>query len=82
MKEMIKEAIATNDNQLLRDSVEIYIQRVMAILKENRSLKYSYEAIETQADNTHKLIQLPYTIGDLETVIGDAFKVESLIIKK
>lgn len=82
MKEMIKEAVATNEAQLLRDAIEIYIERIMDILKENRSLKYSYEAVETQPDNTHKLIQLPYTIGDLEAVIGNAFNVESLVIKK
>ncbi len=83
MKDMIREAIATADAQLLRDAVEIYINRVMDILKENRSLKYTYEAVEkNEADSTHKLIQLPYTIYDLEAVVGDAFKVESLVIKK
>jgi hypothetical protein len=85
MKEMIREAIATNEEQLLRDAIEIYVTRIMDILKENRRLKYSYEAIEIHGDRgneTHNLVQLPYTIYDLESVVGDSFKIESLVIKK
>jgi hypothetical protein len=85
VKELVKEALATGDRQLLRDAVEIYITRIMDILRENRSLKYSYEAVETNTqhgDHYFNLVQLPYTIYDLETIVGDSFKIESLNLKK
>ena len=85
VKELVKEALATNDKQLLHDAVEIYINRIMDILRENSSLKYSYQAVESNThhgENYYNLIQLPYTIYDLEAIVGDSFNIESLSVKK
>lgn len=83
MKELIQEGISTQNPQLLRDAVEIYVARVMDVIRENQSLKYNYQAIEVDGHTGESiLIQKPYTIGDLEKVVGDDFKVESLVLKK
>lgn len=83
MKELIQEGISTQNPQLLRDAVEIYVARVMDVIRENQSLKYNYQAIEVDGHTGESvLIQKPYTIRDLEKVVGDDFKVESLVLKK
>jgi len=81
MKENVDESIQSGNPQLLKDVVELYIHRVLDVLKENRELKYSYQAIEKEESGEFRLVQKPYTQAETETVIGDAFKVVSLKMK-
>ena len=78
IKENVEESIQSGNPQLLKDGVELYIHRLLDILKENSNLKYSYQAIENQEDGTFRLVQKPYTQSETEAVIGDGFKVSSL----
>jgi hypothetical protein len=82
IKGMVSDARIDNNPQFLKDAVELYIKKLLDILKLNRESKYSYQSVEYSKDNDeYKLIQKPYTLYDTETVIGDAYKVESLQVK-
>jgi hypothetical protein len=67
IKKFIKDYNSTNNIQLVRDSVEIYINQLEPKLKELLRLKYSTNLVEYNEDeNTYSLIQRKYTILDLE----------------
>jgi len=68
--------------QYLKDSVELYIHRLMGVLDTNRKYKYSYQDIELDDNGNHNLVQKEFTICDLEAVIGDPYNVVSLVVKK
>lgn len=80
IKALVEDAKQSGNSQLLKDAVEIYIQKMLDVLKENQQLKYSYQAIEKE-DDLFRLVQKPYTLENLETVVGSKFKVESLKLK-
>lgn len=82
IKEMVIEAKTDSNPQFLKDSVELYITRLMDVLKENRENKYSYQSIEKGDNGEYNLVQKPVTIEDLEVLVGDSFKVETLILNK
>ena len=81
IQENVEESVKTANPQLLKDSVELNIHRVLDLLKDNRELKYSYQAIEQEENGDFRLVQKPYTQAETETVIGDGFKVTSLKMK-
>ena len=67
IKQSIKDYNSTNDIQLVRDSVEIYINQLQPKLKELMALKYKSNLVEyNDEDNTYALIQRKYTILDME----------------
>jgi hypothetical protein len=67
IKQSIKDYNSTNDIQVVRDSVEIYINQLQPKLKNLISLKYRNNLVEyNEEDNTYTLIQKKYTILDLE----------------
>jgi hypothetical protein len=67
IKQSIKDYNSTNDIQLVRDCVEIYINQLQPKLKELMALKYKNNLVEyNEDDNTYTLIQKKYTILDLE----------------
>lgn len=67
IKQSIKNYNDTNDLQIVRDSVELYINQLQPKLKELMSLKYRNYLVEyNEDDQTYKLIQQKYTILDLE----------------
>ena len=80
IKALVEDAHQSGNPQLLKDAVEIYIQKMMDVLQENRGLKYSYQAIETEGEK-RRLVQKPYTVGNLETIIDGKFKVDALKMK-
>jgi len=55
-----------NDTQFVRDAVEIYVNNLTPKLKEILSLKYKYNTVELDDDNTYHLIQKKNTIEQLE----------------
>ena len=83
IKGMISDSQLDNNPQFLKDAVELYIKKLLDILKLNRESKYTYQGVEYNKDsNEFKLIQKRYTLYDTETVIGDTYKVETLNVKK
>ena len=82
IKELVTEAKNESNPQYLKDSVELYINRLMEALKENRESKYRYQAVEKDESGSYQLVQKATTIEDLEVISGGSFKVESLSIKK
>jgi hypothetical protein len=81
IKGMVADATLDNNAQFLKDAVELYIKKLMDILKVNRENKYSYQAVEHPKGGDFILVQKPYTLYDTETVIGDTYKVEALTLK-
>lgn len=82
IKALVEDASNSGNPQLLKDAVELYIQKMMEILTENRQLKYSYQAIEEDISEpgAFRLVQKPYTITNLETIVGTGFKVDKLTL--
>lgn len=80
IKALVEDAHQSGNPQLLKDAVEIYIQKMLDVLQENRGLKYSYQAIESDGEK-RRLVQKPYTLQSLETVVDCKFKVDALKIK-
>jgi hypothetical protein len=67
IKQSIKDYNSTNDIQLVRDSVEIYINQLQPNLKELMNLKYKNNLVEyNEHDNTYTLVQQKYTFLNLE----------------
>ena len=67
IKQSIKDYNSTNDIQLVRDSVEIYINQLQPNLKELMNLKYKNNLVEyNEYDNTYTLVQQKYTFLNLE----------------
>lgn len=81
-KDFVEESVQTGNVQLIKDVVELYITRIMDVLRENRELKYSYQGIEETDAGEFKLVQVPVTMEDTEMVIGKGFKVDKLVLKK
>lgn len=81
-KDFVEESVQTGNVQLIKDVVELYITRIMDVLRENRGLKYSYQSIEETEAGEFKLVQVPVTMEDTEMVIGKGFKVDKLVLKK
>jgi hypothetical protein len=82
IKEMVNDSVDSGNPQILSDAVTLYIEKILIVVKENHELKYSYQAIEKGVNDTSILVQKPYTIADIETVIGKKYKVESLSLNK
>lgn len=81
IKEMVADAKSESNSQLLKDAVELYINKLIEVLKINRMSKYSYQAVEKN-DGLYTLVQEPITISEREIVVGHSFKVETLNLKK
>lgn len=67
IKKQMKELLETKNNT--KEAVELYIHRLLEVLKINRDLKYVYSDIATR-DETHYLQQLPYTLENLNVFVG------------
>lgn len=78
IKAMVEDAEHSGNSQMLKDVVELYIHKMLDVLKKNSDLKYAYQAVEQEGDQFH-LVQKPYTVEQLETVVGGTnFKVIAL----
>jgi hypothetical protein len=82
MNRMIEDGITTSNSQFFKDSIELYIHKLLGVLKNNNELKYSYQNIEKQENDTFRLVQKPYILSDLEITVGNGGKVESLVMGK
>jgi len=75
IKSSVQEYNETKNNQLIKDIVTIYRQRLEPLLKELNELKYKYYAIEiNEQDETYCLVRKSYMLDDM-TVTFDEPKV-------
>ena len=82
MNRMTDDGISSSNPQFFKDSVDLYISKLLEVLKKNQELKYSYQNIEKEPNDTFRLIQKPYILSDLEVTVGNEGKVVSLIMGK
>jgi hypothetical protein len=60
------------------DAVTLYVNELTPKIKQNNQLKYKVEYVElNEYDNTYNLVQLPYTVEDLEASLDN--KVVNLV---
>ena len=71
IQKMMLEYEKTNNKQFVTDAVDVYINDMTPRLKKLMNLKYATSYVDYEDDGTYKLVQLPYSIEQLEFVLGD-----------
>jgi len=71
IKKMMSEYEKTQNKQFVTDAVDIYIDDMIPRLKKLMNGKYAKSYVDYEDDGTYKLVQLPYSIEELEFVLGD-----------
>ncbi len=71
IKKMMLEYEKTQNRQFVTDAAEIYVTDMTPRLKKLMNLKYATSYVDYEDDGTYKLVQLPYSIEQLEFVLGD-----------
>jgi|UniRef100_A0A6C0CY08 hypothetical protein len=77
IQKMMSEYEKTNNKQFVTDAVDVYIDDMIPRLKKLMNLKYAKSYVDYEDDGTYKLVQLPYSVEQLEFVLGDQ-KVEKM----
>jgi len=68
----------TDNIRYVDDAVTLYVNELTPKIKQNNQLKYKVEYVEfNEYDDTYKLVQLPYTVEDLEASLDN--KVVNLV---
>ena len=76
MQETINKFKDTNDNQLIKDTIEIYIGNVLPLLEIIKKLNYKVYKINYDEDNeTYNLIKQRNTISSIERTLDDNPKI-------
>lgn len=76
MQETINNFKETNDNQLIKDTVEIYIGNVLPLLEIIKKLNYKVYKINYDEDNeTYNLIKQRNTISSIERTLDEDPKI-------
>jgi hypothetical protein len=70
IKKMLSEYEKTNNKQFVTEAVDVYVNDMTPRLKKLMRLKYSNSYVDYE-DGYYKLIQLPYSIADIEFVLGE-----------
>jgi hypothetical protein len=71
IKKMMLEYEKTQNKQFVTDAAEIYVNDMIPRLKKLMNGKYAKSYVDYEDDGTYKLVQLPYSIEQLEFVLGD-----------
>ncbi len=71
IKKMMSEYEKTQNKQFVTDAVDVYIDDMIPRLKKLMNGKYAKSYVDYEDDGTYKLVQLPYSIEELEFVLGD-----------
>ena len=68
----------TDNLRYVDDAVTLYVNELTPKIKQNNQLKYKVEYVEfNEYDNTYNLVQLPYTVEDMEASLDN--KVVNLV---
>ena len=79
IKKMMLEYEKTNNRQFVFDAVEVYVNDMIPRLKKIMNGKYAKSYVDYEDDGTYKLVQLQYSIEQLEFVLGeDSQRVEKM----
>ena len=68
IKNAVQEAIKTNSPALIHDAVEVYIDRLLALLEEYQKLNfpiYEMERVEDDSEVKHHLVARPYSLAEM-----------------
>ena len=71
IQKMMSDYEKTQNRQFVIDAVEVYVNDMTPRLKNLMNLKYATSYVDYEDDGTYKLVQLPYSIEQLEFVLGD-----------
>jgi len=71
IQKMMSEYEKTQNKQFVTDAVDVYIDDMIPRLKKLMNGKYAKSYVDYEDDGTYKLVQLPYSIEQLEFVLGD-----------
>ena len=71
IKKMMSEYEKTQNKQFVIDAVDVYIDDMIPRLRKLINGKYTKSYVDYEDDGTYKLVQLPYSIEELEFVLGD-----------
>ena len=71
IKKMISEYEKTQNKQFVIDAVDVYVNDMTPRLKKLMNIKYAKSYVDYEDDGTYKLIQLQYSIEQLDFVLGD-----------
>jgi hypothetical protein len=71
IKKMMSEYEKTQNRQFVIDAVDVYVNDMIPRLKKLMNIKYAKSYVDYEDDGTYKLVQLPYSIEQLEFVLGD-----------
>jgi len=73
IKQLLTQYKRTNNPALINECVEKYKETIIPLLKNIRDTKYAYMAVEYNKDtDTHKLVQKPFTIENIELALEPA----------
>jgi hypothetical protein len=62
----------TDNIRYVDDAVTLYLNELTPKIKQNNQLKYKVEYVEfNEYDDTYNLIQLPYTVEDMEASVDN-----------
>ena len=71
IQKMMSDYEKTQNRQFVIDAVEVYVNDMTPRLKNLMNLLYATSYVDYEDDGTYKLVQLPYSIEQLEFVLGD-----------
>ena len=82
IKDLLKKASEkdASSSQLIHDSVEVLVNKLIPLLKVNNDLKYNFRSISyNNNDDTFHLIEKPYTTSQIEIVVDNPTTIVSNI---
>jgi hypothetical protein len=68
---MMSDYEKTQNRQFVIDAVEVYVNDMTPRLKNLMNIKYAKSYVDYEDDGTYKLIQLQYSVEQLDFVLGD-----------
>jgi hypothetical protein len=71
IKKMMSEYEKTQNKQFVIDAVDVYVNDMTPRLKKLMNIKYAKSYVDYEDDGTYKLIQLQYSVEQLDFVLGD-----------
>jgi hypothetical protein len=71
IKKMVSEYEKTQNRQFVTDAVDVYVNDMIPRLQKLINIKYAKSYVDYEDDGTYKLLQLQYSIEQLEFVLGD-----------
>lgn len=75
LKKLNELYIKENTEEIIKEMVELYKNKILPNAERNRNLTYNYNNVDDNEDGTYSLIQNPYTLFQLEMNNGNQEKI-------